>query len=1343
MEALKRKAPENPRERASCLSTVFFLWTYKVLKDGYSRVFEISDICKPLKEDHSDVLGDRLERKWLRNCEKAKKKGKTPSLMLTIAQAFGKEFAFLGFLIVIQDIFLSLLRPYFLGRLLAYFRLGSTVGREEAILSAVGISVTSFVFSVFIQHYMSLSFRIGLKIRASCVSLVYRKCLRLNRTALGDTSPGKIVNLISNDVSRFDLVVVTCHYMWIAPLLAVIIGTILYMELGVSGLYGIAAIFIIVPLLSAVGTLSSRYRLRIALKTDERVRLTDEVISGIQVIKMYAWEKPFTKLVMAARNAELSIIKRTTFLRGVYMTFNTTTTRFALFTTLLAWTLSGGQLSSDRVFVVAAYFNTLTQTFSGMFVRGFAEISESRVSVRRLQNFMLRSEFQSQVKGTADETMADKKEKIEEKIGDLELNERDTVDNNRGSNRAIIDTTVDGRGSNRVVIDNVSAAWKLDSSDQPTLDSLSFSVKEGQLVAVIGSVGAGKSSFLQLLLGEMPIIKGDIEVRGKVSYATQEVWVFSGSIRQNVTFGLPFDKKRYKQVTRVCALERDFELFPYGDMTLVGERGASLSGGQKARINLARAVYRDADIYLFDDPLSAVDTHVGKHLFDDCIKGFLSKKTVILVTHQLQYLSGVDHVVLLNNGSIENQGSYGNLKNSGVDFVRMISRDDKVINENANENEIESSPILKRMISRTSVRSAQSSTNEEGSVMGEMEAADQPQEKDAEVAKRPMRSVYLDYFRSGANGGVLFLMILMFIATQACASGSDYFVSYWTGIEERRTYDRKMNITNGELWSSDVLATAHGTLVSSVIVFGLIRAGIFCLTCIRCSNGLHNRMFTGIIGTSISFFNNNPSGRILNRFSKDLGMIDEWLPKCMLDVVQILVGIVGSLVLAIIINPLFIFPTIILGAICIYVRRFFIKTSKNLKRLEGIARSPVFSHLNATLQGLPTIRALEAQKVLKDEFDHHQDLHTGAMYLFIYTSSGFAFMLDFISLIFISCITFSFLLTHNREGGGTLGVEAGLAITQAMSISGLLQWAMRSSAEIANHMTATERVLEYANLEPEEKLTENKKEKDDLKDWPSEGKIQFDHLFLRYSPDEDPVLKDVCLHINPNEKVGIVGRTGAGKSSLIQALFRMSMTEGSIIIDGIDTKRLTLEFLRSRISIIPQDPVLFSGTMRRNLDPFEEYPDHALWSALEEVELNDSLKREYGLQTAVADGGANFSLGQRQLVCLARAIIRNNRILVLDEATANVDPQTDQLIQTTIRHKFRHCTVLTIAHRLNTIMDSDKVLVMDAGRTVEFGHPHQLLQNPTGYFFKLVQETGPKMASNLAEIARNAYSTNL
>ncbi|XP_075236424.1 ATP-binding cassette sub-family C member 4-like [Lycorma delicatula] len=1305
MDASNRKAPDNPKEQASCISSLFFIWTYKILRDGYHRVFDIQDICKPLKEDYSNVLGDRIEKKWQNAIEKARNKNKVPSLFTTILKTFGKEYTFLALIHVFCEVGIQLARPYFLGLLLSYFKENSGTTINEAYFAAAGISLCSILYSVLGQHYLSNSLRIGMKVRVACVSLVYRKCLKLGRTALGDISPGQVVNLVSNDVSRFEFVTITCHYMWSAPLLAAIIAVILFTEIRWAGLIGILVVFIVVPLLSYVGSLTSKYRLRIALKTDERVRLTDEVINGIQVIKMYAWEKPFSKLITAARKAELDIVKKTSFLRGLYMTFNLSTTRVALFSALLAIVLSGDHLSADKVFVIAAYFGSLTQTFSGMFVRGFAEISECRVSIRRLQSFLLRDEYKSQVKLNYNEN--DKNNKVDDKAGNKDR-------------------------MNKVFIEDVSASWHSDSSDPPTLNSISCTFKHGTVVGVIGSVGSGKSSFLQLLLGEIAIVKGNIEIRGTVSYASQEAWVFAGSVRQNILFGQPYDRKRYKQVTKVCALERDFELLPHGDMTLVGERGASLSGGQKARVNLARAVYREADVYLLDDPLSAVDTHVGKHLFTDCIKGFLGDKTVILVTHQLQYINNVDHVILLHNGKIETQGSFSELKNSGLDYASLVSSGDER-KDSVSESEHEELPKLTRMISKTSIGSLKASTVDDVSINGNEPVA----EREPEVVKRPGHSVYLDYFRAGSNICTVLIIAILFIFTQVIGSCADYFVSYWTRLEERRFYDENAGIHN-EIWPSTTLASIHGSLVAGLFVFALIRATIFCATCMSCSNGLHSKMFNSVIGTSISFFNNNPSGRILNRFSKDLGMIDEWLPKCLLDVCQSFCGIIGSLIVAIIVNPLFIIPAIILGILSVFVRRFYIKTSKNVKRLEGIARSPVFSHLNSTLQGLPTIRALGAQKILLSEFDNHQDLHTGAMFLFIYTSSGFSSILDMLCFIFITCVTFSFLV-FKHTGVSGVGASAGLAITQSLSVAGLLQWGMRASAEIANQMTSTERVLEYATLPSEEPDPGSKKGKEDVSNWPTEGRVQFSHLFLCYSSDDPPVLKDVCLEIKPREKVGIVGRTGAGKSSLIQALFRMSPIEGQILIDGVDTKTLTLECLRSHISIIPQDPVLYSGTMRRNLDPFEEYPDYILWKALEEVELRESLKDEFGLQTRVMDGGSNFSLGQRQLVCLARAIVRNNKVLVMDEATANVDPQTDALIQKTIRDKFSDCTVLTIAHRLNTVMDSDKVLVMDAGKAVEFDHPYNLLKDSDGYFFKLVQETGSIMSEQLAEIAKANY----
>lgn len=396
----------------------------------------------------------------------------------------------------------------------------------------------------------------------------------------------------------------------------------------------------------------------------------------------------------------------------------------------------------------------------------------------------------------------------------------------------------------------------------------------------------------------------------------------------------------------------------------------------------------------------------------------------------------------------------------------------------------------------------------------------------------------------------------------------------------------------------------------------------------------------------------------------------------------------------------------------------------------------MFSHLNATLQGLTTIRAHNAQELVKEEFDNYQDLHTGATFLFYSATGAFAFALDTISNIYIGIATLSFLFFQDDS----YGTSAGLTITQSLAIAIYLQWCTRQSAEVSNQMTSTERVVEYTKFKPEEDKTENKVALSS--GWPVLGHIEIKNVYLKYDNEETPVLKDVNIAILSGQKIGIVGRTGAGKSSLVTALFRLAKFEGLITIDGIDTNKLTLKTLRSRISIIPQDPVLFSGTLRRNLDPFGIYPDYDLWRALAEVEMKENFYEieGFGLETRIMDRGSNLSVGQRQLICLARAILRNNKILVLDEATANVDPHTDALIQSTIRNKFSECTVLTVAHRLNTIMDSDKVLVMDSGSVVEFDHPFNLLSKQNGFFYNLVHETGKSMAFHLTELARENFS---
>ncbi|KAJ1525502.1 hypothetical protein ONE63_010311 [Megalurothrips usitatus] len=917
---------------------------------------------------------------------------------------------------------------------------------------------------------------------------------------------------------------------------------------------------------------------------------------------------------------------------------------------------------------------------------------------------------------------------------------------------------------------DVNAKWNLGKSEE-TLRNINVRVSRGQLLAVIGPVGAGKSSLLQSVLGELATTAGRLDVRGKVSYACQEPWLFSGSVRQNITFGAPLDRKRYDEVVKACALLPDFAQLPFGDLTIVGERGSSLSGGQRARVNLARAVYREADIYLLDDPLSAVDTHVGKHLFEDCIVKFLAGKTRVLVTHQVQYLSEVSHIAILENGEIKAQGTFKELVNSDTDFAKILHLEEE--DEEGDENgEFESadnkfSRIRRRLSrqmsaqrlknipfqssaslasrgSRGSRRSRASSIQSIRSIRSieeeqEVKEKDAPRVEHIEATSRGKvkGSMLFAYLLSGANVLGVAVTAAMFLAAQAAGSGVDYFVGFWTNQEELRT----LGAVNGSetsdgrqpLTTTTNFVYIYSAIIGFLLLVTLVRTVAYFWICSRCSQALHDLMFSNVIRATMLFFNTNPSGRILNRFSKDLGSIDEALPKTLLDAVQCVLYYFGYIFVAVSVNWILIVPVVILLVVFYLTRIIYLSSAKNIKRLEGMTRSPIFTHLNATIQGLSTIRAFSAQNLVKAEFDNHQNLNTGAYHMIIFTVVSFGNILDLLSAGFIAVVIFSFVVLEQSASGG----DVGLAITQCLAMTAVVQAAIRQSAEVASLLLGVERVLEYANL-PSEDDTHKSKGVVPNRDWPSEGCLVLKDVWLRYSPVGPPVLKGLNFTIKSTEKVGIVGRTGAGKSSLISALFRLAYMEGVVELDGVDTASMQLELLRSRISIIPQDPVLFSGTLRRNLDPFEEYRDDQLWAVLEDVELRDVAAGAEGLQMRVADAGSNYSVGQRQLICLARAILRGNKLLMLDEATANVDPQTDALIQKTIRSKFAHCTVLTVAHRLNTIMDSDRVLVMDDGRAAEFDHPHLLIQK-RGIFYSLVQQTGQQMADSLARIAREVY----
>ncbi|XP_067014167.2 probable multidrug resistance-associated protein lethal(2)03659 [Anabrus simplex] len=1327
MEDLENKSKMNPNPRASAgpCSALTFWWILGTFWKGYKRDLEVEDMYAPLKEHRSDYLGDKFEKYWNQELRQSVEKRKKPSLTRVIVRCFGLKLAFYGLILACMELFLRVGQPLFLGRLIRFYRSDTRVSENDAYLYAISVVLCS-VANIFVIHpYMMAIFHMGMKMRVACCSLIYRKALKLSKTALGETTAGQVVNLLANDVNRFDVGVIFLHYLWIAPLETLLITYFLWNEVGLSAVLGVATIIIFIPLQGYLGKKTSTLRLKTAIRTDERVRLMNEIISGIQVIKMYTWEMPFNKLVSLARKHEIVTIKYTSYIRGIMLSFIMFSTRIAIFITILSYVLFDNRVNAEKVFVLTAYYNILRQTMTVFFPQGIAQVAEAFVSVNRLQKFLL-----------YDETMVphpSKNRSPEEQQRPGKI----TQENGKKKEKEL-----------GVWLNNGTAKWTPQSVEY-TLSNVTLNVGPGKLLGIIGPVGAGKTSLLHVILGELPLQSGSLEVNGKVSYASQEPWMFAGSVRQNILFGQPFDKERYNQVIKVCALKRDFQLLPYGDRTIVGERGISLSGGQRARVNLARAVYMDADVYLLDDPLSAVDTHVGKHLFEDCISGYLRSKTVILITHQLQYLKHVDQIIILNNGAVEARGTYNELHASGLDFAKLLE-DQKEEEEGENsEDVIPLSTNLRHSI---------------GSVNSESERLDRPEEvAEFRTTGHVSSTVYTQYFAAGGNCCMVLFMFFMCVLAQGTASGADYWIMYWTKIEEERTLSslRDVNgteeissnsttiseisnsttisnstvISGSELLSTETCIYIYSAIIAAVVVVALCRSFLFFTVCMRASRRLHDRMFNCVTHACMRFFNTNTSGRILNRFSKDMGSIDELLPQCMIDTLQIGLALIGIIVVIAAVNYFLLIPTAIILFVFYLMRVYYLATSRSIKRLEGITRSPVFSHLNASLQGLTTIRAFGAQDILEKEFDAHQDLHSSAWFIFIASSRAFGFWLDCICVMYIAIVTFSFLINSSNVFGG----DVGLAISQALTLTGMFQWGMRQSAEMENQMTSVERVLEYNQVEQEPPL-ESEPGKKPPPDWPQRGEIVFNQLYLRYSKTEPPVLKNLNFVIKPMEKIGIVGRTGAGKSSLISALFRLAELEGKILIDGVDTKTIGLHDLRGKLSIIPQEPVLFSGTMRKNLDPFDEYSDAVLWRALEEVELKDAVNDLIaGLNSKMSEGGSNFSVGQRQLVCLARAIVRNNRILVLDEATANVDPQTDSLIQTTIRHKFKDCTVLTIAHRLHTVMDSDKVLVMDAGTMVEFDHPYTLLQNPNGFLYKMVQQTGKATIDTLTKVAHESF----
>ncbi|XP_035783639.1 multidrug resistance-associated protein 1-like [Anopheles albimanus] len=1314
-------AKDCPELSASFPSRIFFAWFDRLAWVGFRKPLEVEDLWHMKPEDSSKEVAPAFLEHWNKTLEKTyqtretnneasyKKFGNTgrvdfrttksksiASILPALVKTFGGTFLFGSFLKLGQDL-LTFASPQIL-KLLINFVSGDDP-MWKGLLYAITMFIVAGTQTLLLGQYFNRMFFVGLRIRTALISAIYRKALIISNSARKTSTVGEIVNLMAVDAQRFMDLTTYINMIWSAPLQIALALFFLWQILGPSVLAGLAVMIILIPVNGVIANMIKTLQIKQMKNKDERVKLMNEVLSGIKVLKLYAWEPSFEQQVLKIRDKEVKVLKSAAYLNAGTSFIWSCAPFLVSLVTFATYVLvdENNVLDASTAFVSLSLFNILRFPLS-MLPMLISNMVQTSVSVKRINTFLNQEELDP------DNVQHDEKE------------------------------------SAPLLIENGVFSW---GEEETTLKNINVRVERNQIVAVVGTVGSGKSSLLSAFLGEMDKVSGRVNTLGRIAYVSQQAWIQNATLKDNILFGKPFDERRYQRIIEACALKPDIEMLPGGDMTEIGEKGINLSGGQKQRVSLARAVYNDADVYFLDDPLSAVDSHVGKHIFEQVIgsSGLLGSKTRVLVTHGITYLPETDKIFVLRQGEISESGTYKELMDRKGAFAEFLVQHLQEVNEEVEDldeikQQLESTggpiEILNQLKRTNSKRSRSESTSETGSVKDisrqnstndsnsslrrriSEKAPEVPKTKLIEQEKSETGSVKWEVYKHYLKSIGLTLSVatvLLNMVFQGFSIGSNLWLSRWSTDKqaENDTGLRDMYLgVYGAFGAGQVLATFLCTLFLYIGALGASKA-------------LHKTLLVRVMRAPLtSFFDITPVGRVLNRFSKDIDTTDSDLPAALRAWSACFFGVVATLVVICISTPIFASVIVPIGILYYAVQRFYVATSRQLKRLESVSRSPIYSHFGETIQGVQTIRAYSVQDRFISESDERVDANQLCYCPSIIANRWLAVRLEMVgNLIILFAALFAVLGRESMNAG-----LVGLSVSYALQITQTLNWLVRMTSDVETNIVAVERIKEYG--ETKQEAAWELPNSTLPREWPEHGRVEFKDFQVRYREGLELVLRGISFAVEGGEKVGIVGRTGAGKSSLTLALFRIiESAGGSIIIDGQDISKLGLHALRSRLTIIPQDPVLFSGTLRINLDPFNVHTDDEIWKALEHAHLKSFVKGlTAGISHEVTEGGENLSVGQRQLICLARALLRKTKVLILDEATAAVDLETDDLIQRTIRTEFNDCTVLTIAHRLNTILDSDKVIVLDKGQIVEFAPPNELLQTKSSAFYSMAKDAG-------------------
>nr|XP_022309966.1 multidrug resistance-associated protein 1-like isoform X1 [Crassostrea virginica] len=1394
---------QSPEEEASVLNKWVFWWFNKLVRTAYQRTLVIKDMWQQVSYLRSEVCVPELEERWREAVHQHKENqwrkqlGKPkeifvyqngsfnsestpllsnqkptiddedehmknssqsrPSLLKVVMKTYWKQWMLASFFKIICD-FLSLIQPILLNYMIDFLDNKQTDNRPlwNGWALAIAFFVCGEIESVFFCQGAFGMMTLGLKIKVALVGLIYQKSLTMSNAAKNQYTIGDIVNLMSVDCQR-----IQDAFMFQYEILSffVTLGAGLYLiwnQMGVATFGSVAVIIVITVLNIFFGKLQQKYQSVILSLKSSRIKLLNEVLNGIKVLKMYAWEPSFTTKLLNIRSKEMVYLKKVCMVTAFSVLFSVHSPFLMNYFILLIFTLmtSSSQLSAGRVFVSLSIINTLrfTITMVPFVITGLIQML---VSIRRIEEFLCKEDLNPENVSTS-------------------INTGYAINIEKGH------FTWDRR------------------TPRNTLNRINLKIGEGKLVAVVGQVGAGKSSLIAAMLGEMEKVQGRVNIQGTVAYVPQEAWIQNLTVKENILFSSKFNEKKYRRVIEACALLPDLAILSAGDNTEIGERGINVSGGQKQRISLARAVYSNSDVYLLDDPLSAVDSHVGKSLFKDVIgpEGLLRHKTRILVTHGVHWLPKVDLVVVMDNGTISEVGTYEELMQSKGAFSEFLET--HLLQEDEDDNEIakikdqmweqlecvsdyglsaDDSDVLSRRQSarKLSVRRSSRlaipndvrrrlsqlhtvSENSLDSRSGSQTSLNRSSNSDRRLSVNDKKNPLQKLHRTLSQGRILpydseevsdedsgkliqdekseegtvklsvittyikamgvvgtFFSLLFVVLFQGLNAFSNFWLTFWTEDDVIKNQTLVMTQEYADrkyyyLIIYTILGVLQGFLLFFFAYLGLTRL-------INASGTLHSSMLFCILRSPMSFFDTTPVGRIMNRFSSDIDILDDRVPRTFRLWALMLSTLLAILVVISVNTPTFAVAIIPVGILYVIILRFYLPTARQLKRIEGVTRSPVYNHFSESITGASCIRAYRAVDRFITESQARVDLNSTFYHAANTASWWIAVRLELLANFLVLAAALFSVLSDTLTGAGI-----GLSLTYSLQVVIALNLVVQSVSEMEMNIVSAERAEEYTRLPPEAEWIEP--DHRPPPGWPDTGSLSFKSYTTRYRQGLDLVLRGLDCVISGGEKIGIVGRTGAGKSSVTLAMFRIvEPASGEIKIDDVSISSMGLHDLRAKITILPQDPVIFSGSLRSNLDPLQRFTDRDLWTAIERAHMKDFVNSCVGnLSYECGEGGQNFSVGQRQLVCLARTLLHKTKILILDEATAAVDVETDELIQRTIKTEFSDCTVLSIAHRLNTVMDYDRIMVMDKGLIVEFDSPQTLLQNKSGVFYSMAKD---------------------